>query len=136
MPDDRTSAEIHFPRGLPGFEDQTRFVLIEREALAPVIMLQSLAEPAQRFLTISVWLADPGYQIEISEEDLRILELKDQPQPHDDVVCLAILAVLDGKTFTANLLAPVVIHPQTRVGVQAVRTDTRYSHQFPLGATC
>lgn len=136
MPDDRTSAELHFPRGLPGFEDHDRFILVEREALAPVVLLQSVTKPDLRFLTVSVWLADPGYQIGIAEEDLKILELEDQPKPDGEILCLAILTALDGNYFTANLLAPVVIHPKTRVGVQAVRTDTRYSHQFPLGTAC
>lgn len=136
MPDDRTSAELYFPRGLPGFEDHNRFVLVEREALAPMVLLQGVKKPDLRFLVISVWMADPGYQIGITEEDLRLLELEDQPKPDGEILCLAILTALDGKYFTANLLAPVVIHPRTCVGVQAVRADTRYSHQFPLGAAC
>jgi flagellar assembly factor FliW len=136
MQEDRTSTEIHFPHGLPGFEDQDRFVLVEREALAPVILLQSATKPDLRFLTISVWLADPGYQIGITEEDLKSLELEDQPKPNGEILCLAILTALDGKYFTANLLAPVVIHPRIHIGIQAVRTDNLYSHQFPLGAAC
>ncbi len=136
MPDDRTSTEIHFPRGLPGFEDQNRLVLIKKEALAPMVHLQSAARPDLRFLAVSVWLADPGYQIGITEEDLKLLELKEQPQPGGEILCLAILTAQDEKTFTANLLAPVVIHPKLRVGVQAVRSDARYSHRVALGATC
>ena len=135
MPD-QTSAEIHFPRGLPGFEDHNRFVLIEREALAPIVILQSASQPELRFLTVPVWLADPGYQIGITEEDLKALELENQPNPGGEIINLAILTALDGKTFTANLLAPVVINPRTKLGVQAVRSDARYSHQFPLGAVC
>ena len=136
MPEEKSSAEIHFPRGLPGFEDQTRFILIEREALAPAIILQSADQAEPRFLTIPVWLADPGYQIGITEEDLRVLELSAQPRPDGEVICLAMLSALDGKNFTANLLAPVVVNPRTRIGLQAVRDDTRYSHQFLVGAVC
>src|SRR6185436_11229147 len=113
-----------------------RFVLVEREALAPVILLQSVAKPDLRFLTISVWLADPGYQIGITEEDLSTLQLEDQPQSDGEVVCLAILSAHEGRTLTANLLAPVVINPRTSVGVQAVRSDARYSHQVGLGGKC
>jgi flagellar assembly factor FliW len=133
---DETSAEIHFPRGLPGFEDQNRFVLIEKEALAPVMLLQSATQPNLRFLTVSVWLADPGYQNGINAEDLKLLELREQPQPGGEIICLAILTAQNDKTFTANLLAPVVIHPRIRRGVQAVRSDARYSHRAALGAAC
>ena len=135
MPDDPTPAEVYFPRGLPGFEDQNRFVLIEREALAPIVLLQSVAADL-RFLAVSVWIADPGYQIGITEDDLSALSLVRQPQPGDGVVCLAILSPAEGERFTANLLAPVVVNPQTRIGVQAVRNDARYSHRFTLEAAC
>jgi len=128
--------EVYFPRGLPGFEDQNRFVLIEREALAPLVLLESVAAPDLRFLTVSVWVVDPAYQIGMTEEDLRLLNLEHQPQCGDDITCLAILSALEGGPFTANLLAPVVVHPQTRVGVQAVRNDARYSHHFRLENAC
>jgi flagellar assembly factor FliW len=135
MPD-QTSAEIHFPRGLPGFEDHKRFILIERETFAPILILQSATETELRFLTVPVWLADPGYQFGISDEDLATLELPEQPRPDGDVRCLAILSAREGESLTANLLAPVVINPRIRLGMQAVRGDARYSHCTSLGAAC
>jgi flagellar assembly factor FliW len=33
---------------------------------------------------------------------------------------------------TANLLAPLVVNLAARLGVQAVRSDARYSHRHPL----
>ena len=136
MPESQTSVEVYFPRGLPGFEDQNRFVLIEREALAPIVLLESTATPDLRFLAVSVWVVDPAYQIGITDDDLSVLSLERQPQSGDGVTCLAILSALEGEPFTANLLAPVVIQPRTRIGVQAVRNDTRYSHRFTLEAAC
>jgi flagellar assembly factor FliW len=32
----------------------------------------------------------------------------------------------------ANLLAPIVLNARTRVAVQAVRHDQRYSHRHPV----
>jgi flagellar assembly factor FliW len=136
MPENQPPVEVYFPRGLPGFEDQNRFVLIEREALAPIVLLESVATPDLHFLAVSVWLVDPAYQIGITEDDLSLLNLEHQPQSGDGVTCLAILSALEGEPFTANLLAPVVIHPRTRVGVQAVRNDARYSHRVTLETAC
>ena len=48
----------------------------------------------------------------------------------------AILSAFVGEGFTANLLAPVVVHPQTGIGVQAVRNDARYSHRVTLEPAC
>jgi flagellar assembly factor FliW len=127
--------ELRFPRGLPGFEDQNRFLLIEPEALAPIVFLQSLSTPVLCFLAVSVWVVDPEYQIGITPDDLTALDLATQPHSGGDVLCLAILSAQDNGPSTANLLAPVVINPRTRVGVQAVRADAAYSHQHPLPFT-
>lgn len=127
-------AELGFPCGIPGFEDQRRFVLIAREALAPVILLQSVVTPALCFLTIAVPILDPAYQSGISPEDLRVLGLDEdrQPQPGEEVLYLAILSPSAGGSFTANLLAPVVVNVRTRTAVQAVRHDQHYSHRHPV----
>ena len=125
------SAEWFFPRGLPGFEDQNRFVLIEPAALAPLVFLQSLKTPALCFLAVPVWTADPVYQVGMTPDDLDLLGLGGQPKPGDGTLCLAILSG-SGEAFTVNLLAPVVGNPRFRTAVQAVRADSTYSHQYPL----
>ena len=126
------SAELYFPRGLPGFEGHNRFVLMEHEQQAPIVFLQSITTPELCFLTVSVWAVDPGYQVGIADDDLETLGLNRQPQPADDFLCLSILAAKDDGTFTANLLAPVIVNRDTRVGLQAIRADARYSHCHPV----
>jgi len=119
-------AILHFPSGLPGFEKHTRFLRVERSATAPIIFLQSLDSPDLCFATAPVHAIDPHYRLAITPEDQQILS------PAGERLCLAILA--PGKSgWTANLLAPLVINPKTRVAVQAVRADSVYSHQHPLG---
>ena len=125
-------AELYFPRGLPGFDDQNRFVLMEREQQAPIVFLQSLTTPALCFLAVSVWAIDPEYQVGIVADDLDTVGLDHQPQPADGFLCLAILAAKDGEPFTANLLAPVIVNRQTGVSLQAIRADARYSHCHPV----
>jgi flagellar assembly factor FliW len=127
-------AALQFPRGLPGFEDQDRFVLIEQEALAPVVYLQSLKTPALCFLTVPISAIDPHYEMGMTAEDLALLALDEtgQPSPGANILCLSILSAAANGRFTANLLAPVVVNLETRIGLQAVRTDVRYSHLHPL----
>ncbi len=73
---------------------------------------------------------DPDYQLTLTPEDLDRLGLG-QVTPHE-VVSLALLCAPEDGPLTANLLAPIVINIRTRVAVQAVRTDRRYSHQHPI----
>jgi flagellar assembly factor FliW len=128
------SADLEFPLGIPGFEDQHRYVLIEHQALSPVILLQNLETSSLCFLAIAVSVLDPEYQSGIAPEDLRLLGLDEDRQPRsgEEALFMAILSPSADGLFTANLLAPVVVNLRTRVGLQAVRSDRLYSHRHPL----
>jgi len=126
------TAAIQFPTGLPGFDNRHRFVLVEEPRLAPLAFLQSLESPELSFLTVPVHVVDASYELAISEQDLETIGM----DLASEKLCLALLAPAENGRLTANLLAPVVINPMTRVAVQAVRSDTRYSHQHALEDIC
>ena len=128
------NAVVVFPAGLPGFEEERGFVVVEQPDTKPLIFLQSLTQPDLCFLTLPVLAVDHDYQLSISPEDLYILELPEEFQPviGTDVLCLAILSLAEDRPPTANLLAPLVVNLKTRRAVQAIQVDTQYSHQHPL----
>jgi flagellar assembly factor FliW len=125
---------LSFPCGLPGFERETRFVVVEQTEFAPIVFLQSLDGAELCFFAAPVGAVDAGYAMGVTVEDLERLGLDPtrQPIPGEEVLCLALLCAPEGGPMTANLLAPVVVNPRTRVAVQAVRADARYSHQHLL----
>jgi flagellar assembly factor FliW len=126
-------AELLFPLGLPGFDARKRFMLVESPESAPLLYLQSLDQPALSFVTAPIAQIDPSYQLDMTDDDLRVIGFTPTRQPDlNDVTCLAILSVSEDGEPTANLLAPVIIDPASMRGVQAVRIDSRYSHQHPL----
>jgi flagellar assembly factor FliW len=118
-----------FPRGLPGFENCRRFVLLDDPALTPLVHLQSLETAGLCFLALPVRSIDAGYETSLANEDREVLGMENQTQATLDLALLSVAA--DGR-LTANLLAPLVIDLATQRGVQAVRLDTRYSHQHVL----
>jgi len=123
-----------FPFGLPAFEEEKRFVLIEAERHAPLVFLQSLAHAQLCFLALPILTLDPGYQLAVTSEDLEALELDPnrQPDPRADVLVLALISLRDGFSPTANFMAPVVVNLRTRRGLQAIRSDSLYSHRHPV----
>lgn len=134
---------IEFPAGLPGFENRRRFLLLEDAKLKPVVFLQSLEDPHLCFLTLPALAVDPGYEVKIPADDLRLLDFAAgcQPALGDQVECLLIVSVASDGTTTANLLAPVVIRRSSGRAVQAVRDDSVYGCRHLLGglpeeATC
>ncbi|MEO8591986.1 MAG: flagellar assembly protein FliW [Candidatus Solibacter sp.] len=129
-------ATLHFPRGLFGFETETRFLPIERPALQPLIFLQSLSTPDLCFISVPVFLVDRGYALSLRPEDLASVGLPADQQPSiaKDVLCLAIVRIQQGSPTTANLLAPVVVNLRNSKAVQAVSQDQNHSHQALLPA--
>jgi flagellar assembly factor FliW len=127
-------AVIEFPSGLPGFEDETTFLMMEPVASAPLTFLQSLRQPGLCFLAMPIQSLDPDYRAAITFEDLESLGLSTGRQPFigAEIWCLAVIAVAKTGHVTANLLAPVIINRLNRRGVQAIRIDSIYSHQHPV----
>jgi len=129
----REESVFEFPWGLPAFEHERHFVLIESPEHAPLVFLQSLADPGLCFLAFPILVVDRDYQLGIAPEDLAALELDTERQPElTQVLVLALLSLHDGFSATANLMAPIVIHLGTRRALQAIRCDSLYSFQHCL----
>ena len=130
----REESVFDFPFGLPAFEHEKQFVLIESAAHAPLVFLQSLAEPALCFLAFPILVVDRDYQLEIAREDLDAIGLDPGRQPAlgSEALVLALISLHDGFSATANLMAPIVVNLNGRRGLQAIRQDSRYSHRHPI----
>ncbi len=130
----REESVYEFPRGLPAFESETRFVLMEQPENKPLVFLQSLSRPSLCFLALPMWAIDRDYQTGISREDLEELGLapERQPQSGSEVLVLALISLHDSFSPTANLMAPLVINLKTHRGIQAIRQDSCYSHEHPV----
>jgi flagellar assembly factor FliW len=128
---------VRFPSGLPAFEEELEFLVIEPAAKAPLAFLQSTRQAGLCFLALPILTIDPHYALAVSAEDLAELGLDASRQPAigGEVDCLAVIAAPEHAPPTANLLAPIVINRKNRLGLQAIRVDSTYSHQHRLGPT-
>ena len=124
---------FEFPNGLPGFEERRRFLPVQNPQTAPILFLQSLEEPSLCFTTLPIWVVDPLYRLHIMEQDLEVLKFPADHEPRigSDILCLAVLSIRKTGT-TANMLAPVVVNTENGRAVQAVRSDSMYSHKQAL----
>lgn len=118
----------HFPSGLPAFEAETRFLLLERPESSPVLFLQSLRTPELAFITVPAAEIHPGYAIDPAPAELDLLEAGDHA-----IAPLAILTITEG-SVSANLQAPVLLCPETHRGLQVLRPDSPYAsrHLLPV----
>ena len=125
-------SELHFPAGLPGFEQERRFVPIDQPHTRPLVYLQSLGDPQLCFVAMPARAVDPDYRLDLDEEALEVLGLAgSRPEIGCDLLCVALISIRD-ECVTANLMAPVVASLATRQAVQAISTSGRYSHRHEL----
>jgi flagellar assembly factor FliW len=107
---------------MPAFESETRFRLTDRE---PLLFLESETNPELSFLLLPVALIDPEYRMAVSTEDRDAIGASDSSR----LMCLAVVTAAEDSPPTANLLAPVVVNLDSGRAVQAVRSDSMYSHK-------
>ena len=130
---------ITFPRGLPGFEQARSFVCVEQPGSRPLVYLQSLDEPWLCFPTLPARAVEPSYAVEISPDEARTLGLRNRGAvPETALLCLAILNTGDPSGPTANLLSPIAVNVERRIGLQVMQQHSEYDlrHPLPVASEC
>jgi len=126
---------LSFPRGLIGLADATRFTLLPTAAKAGgkatsqsgYYWLQSLDVPDLAFLVTDPEPFFKDYDVPIREETQQDLQLADTKDGRLLVICNRV-----GEWLTGNLLGPLVINTATRIGVQVVLTEKKWTCRQPL----
>ena len=128
VPEDRV---LSFPDALPGFPEAYTFVLVNVPDSDVYFWIQSLDDPALAFLCAIPWEFFPDYAPEVPDDEQEMLGLTSE----DDAMVLCLLTVQrEDETITANLLGPLVINQQTRLGRQVVLYGDEYPVQAPLAS--
>ena len=127
------SATLYLAEGMPGFESQYRFVVIQQPQHHPLVFLQSLDTPDLCFPALPAQVVEPGYQLCISDADLELLGFVSQPRIGEEAIFLALIAIHE-EDPTANLLAPIVINLKTSAAAQCIDSDLAHSHRHRLAA--
>jgi len=109
---------ITFNRGLSGFSDYHRYILLSRPETAPLSILQCVDQPELAFL-----VADPANLMNgfnLARLNSVIQELKDRGS--EDLQVFVTFTIPPGRPTeaTANFLSPILINPRTRLGKQVL----------------
>ncbi|MBD3216662.1 MAG: flagellar assembly protein FliW [candidate division Zixibacteria bacterium] len=117
---------IEFPKGLIGFEQFKKFVLLEREDSDPFCWLQSLEDPNLAFVVINPTIFFKNYKIEIHYKELEDIQVSSL----DRIEIFAIVTIPDDiSKMSANLLGPLVINLDNNNGKQVVLSNSPYTIQ-------
>jgi flagellar assembly factor FliW len=124
--DDRQ--KLSFPEGLFGFEELKDYVLLDADR-QPFYWLQSLDVEAVAFVLVNPFLFRPDYEVNISNGELAEIGIN---SPEKALVFSIVTIPPDGGSMTANLQGPLVINRDTRIGRQAILTDSRWKTKHDI----
>jgi flagellar assembly factor FliW len=117
---------LEFISPIIGFEQATRFVLVDHEEDSPFQWLQSLEDPELAFVVTLPASFGLNYTFELPEEAVQALNLSSE----EDVLVLTLVTVPEENPalMTTNLLGPLVINATTYKALQVVLHD---AERFP-----
>jgi flagellar assembly factor FliW len=120
---------IHFPKGLLGFENRRRYVLIENDEHEPFVHLQSLDDPSLAFILVNPRWFFPHYKVQVERPEIAELAVTDLTR----VATYVIVTVPDEMTtMSANLQGPLLVNRDTNVGKQVVLVRSPYTTRHYL----
>ena len=121
-------ALLTIPEGLFGFEQYTKYALIDSE-YEPFIWLQSCEEPDIAFLIVDPFLISTEYETDIDDAALAKIGIT---KPEDIIIMTIVTVPNDGSHITANFQGPIVINKHNRMCMQAILNDNRWSTKFDI----
>ncbi|MGZ5049842.1 MAG: flagellar assembly protein FliW [Methylobacter sp.] len=110
---------INFPKGIPGFEDQTRFKLFHQEDSNDrcVYWLQSLSDESLTFSVAQPSVFNINYNFVLNDEEEATLGIEN---PADVLVLIILLKDSAEPTIKGSIKAPLIINSAKRLGLQKV----------------
>ncbi|MFO7180317.1 MAG: flagellar assembly protein FliW [Pseudomonadota bacterium] len=115
--------ELRFPVGIAGFPQERSFILIRPSEAAVVSWLQSTKTPTLALPVVSAHAFGEGYP----DVDLGPLaERAGLGSRVEDLAVLVVLTAPPGAPATVNLLAPIVVNAESRIGTQIFLEGTRF----------
>ena len=121
---------VHFPNGIPAFEDEHEFIILPYDEESPYYFMQSVKSPDLAFLLTIPFLFFPDYSFEIDDATIQELDVKN----YDKLLYYSMITIPNGsiRYMTANLLAPVVINIENMQAKQVVLDKSNYTTKHRL----
>ncbi len=127
VPEDRL---ITFCQGLLGLGAYYQFVLLAPPETAPFLLLQSVEHPELALPLVAPSSLVPDFHFNRLAPTLAALQAKTP----EELQVFVTLTVPPGQpeAATANLVSPILINQERRLGKQIVMDNPQYSHQHRL----
>lgn len=120
---------VQFANGLPGFIDESQFILLNLPGNPVFQTLQSMKTPELAFIVTNPYDFYQDYTFELDNSILESLRIKNQ----EDVLVLTIVTLTSPfECSTINLKAPLIINAKQNVGKQYILNNDDYKTKTPI----
>ena len=115
---------IKFPEGIPGFENENEFfIILNEDKDNPFHWLQSFNNPNLSFVIINPFEIFEDYDILLPETAKSKLQITNE----EDLAIYTIVVMPEDITkTTTNLLGPLVINVEEKLGKQVILEEGKY----------
>ena len=114
---------LYFEKGIPGFANLKKYIVREVSKENPFSILQSIEDKDIGFILISPFFADKNYEINLKDEIISSLDIKDSK----DVLLYSIVNLKEKiEDITTNLKAPLVINIKNKKCEQYILDNEKY----------
>lgn len=118
-----------FEKGILGFTQLTKFMLVDLKEYIPFKLLQSLEDENVGIITVSPYEFFEEYEIKLSKETVKNLKIE---SPGDVTIITTVTLNSDPSRVTTNLQGPIVINNKNHLAEQIIIDDQKYKIKQPL----
>ncbi|MGF7184472.1 flagellar assembly factor FliW [Desulfitispora alkaliphila] len=121
---------ILFSRGIPGFEESHRFVLIDHSEDSPFHFLQAVDQLELSFVVAEPMAFFTDYKVKLDKSDL--VDIGIEREEEAVILVLVTIPHNNPQEMTANLQAPLIINGRRKLGKQVILPDSGYTTRHRL----
>lgn len=125
-----SSKEVYyFSKGIYGFPQEKKYVFLKLKEFDPFLWLQSVEKPDLAILLIDPFIFLRDYKPEIPKKELEFIKVQDLKKAK-----IYVTVTFSGKLrqSTLNLLSPLMINTEKRLGKQVVLKSGDYKIQHSI----
>ncbi|MBY0199214.1 flagellar assembly protein FliW [Priestia megaterium] len=120
---------LTFNQGIPGFLEETEFVVLPLPEAEAFQVLQSIQTKEVAFIITDPFQFFLDYDFQLEPQEIEKLQL----QQVEDAVVYVLLTMSDSvEKITANLQAPVIINTKKQLAKQVILMNTAYETKHRL----
>ncbi|AZV55923.1 flagellar assembly protein FliW [Clostridium sp. AWRP] len=120
---------LMFKKGIPGFENLRKFILLPAEENKLFYILHSIEDVNIGIVVVSPFNVLKNYEFDLNEIKVCELNIKSQK---DIIVVNTVNLSTKLENITVNLKAPIIINKNENIGEQLILDNVDYPIKYPL----